>query len=167
MSKFVITSQNILYKLALWIMLSFNICCIVTSVATVIMGPIKKAKCRSGIATSFFPCNLSSKFLFPYYNLWLQLLTYAEQVSTWVPCPIRDPLELKLSSKSERISIIFLFYTCHFMFKFILVDKISTGLKFLVLYLLLSSGTTWQGQNQILSLNCRILALTPMTVFLA
>jgi hypothetical protein len=86
------------------IVLFISISSIVNSAAIVVVGPIKKARRGSITATSFFPC----KIFFVAYSILLKvsnLLTYTGQVNTRVPRSLSDPFELKLSNKSEEISV--------------------------------------------------------------
>lgn len=134
-------------------MLSFNTCSIVT-LETIIMGPIKKARCRSGTATSFFPCNLCSKapFLYLPYDF-----IYWHMLNRWVRGFLVQPMIHSSWSWVGRVRICtlyFCFIPLFVMFKSILFSKISTdywGEAFGPIIYLPFSCAAWQGQNQILS----------------
>lgn len=134
-------------------MLSSNIHCFIKSVATVTLGPIKKARCRSVIATSIFPSN----FLFQACSSLnvFNLLTY--KLGRWMHGFLVHSVIHLSWSWVARVG--------NFHFLSVLyphIKHISLPDSFIVFFL-----HYLQGLSQILSWNCRILALILMIVFLA
>lgn len=150
-------------------MFSYLILSLWLSIATMFMGSFKEAISRWIIAASFFPRNMCFSIIFIYIlSNCLNILTCAGQVG-WVPYPLCDPLELKLSNAGKALCLLFLhkFCSAYFCFPDNLIRVFCFIFKFLDVTYSFSSCNIFQEQSQNWSWIYRTLALNLKTVFLA